>query len=173
MNRAGILPLLVAVSLTATSCSLERDVGSDARSGPRVGSPAPVLRAETLDGRGTDLAAERGHPVVVDFFAAWCGPCVAQQPTLDALARAYGPRGVVFLGVDVRESAADTAAYLRTHDVPYPAIHDGDGSIAAAFEVLAPPTTVVVDGSGRIAATFLGGVTGDALGAVLERVLRR
>lgn len=172
-RRAALVRAALAslASVLVAGCSLERDVASNTSSGPHAGSLAPPLRATALDGRPVDLAAARGHPVVVDFFASWCGPCRAQQPALDALARRYLPQGVVVLGVDVREGEAETAAYVREFGVPYPTIHDDDGSIAAAFDVLAPPTTVVIDPSGRIVSTYLGGVRQETLAPLLDRLL--
>jgi thioredoxin-like negative regulator of GroEL len=109
--------------------------------------------------------------VVIDFFASWCGPYRAQQPELNAVADRYLSRGVRLVGVDFREGEAETRSYARDNRVGYPSVRDADGSIAASFEVAAPPTTIVIDGSGKVVASYLGGVKASELGALLDRLL--
>lgn len=162
------LPLLAGL-LTA-SCGLERDLGAGSPGGPQVGTAAPEVRIHTLDGGVVDLAAERGHPVVIDFFGSWCGPCRRQQAGLDAVAERYRPRGVVVVGDALRDDRAAVQSYVSDLGVPYPTALD-DGEVAAAFAVLAPPTTVVVDPAGRVAATLLGGAGEATLSRLLDRLL--
>ena len=132
---------------------------------------SPAIRTQLIDGGSFDLAAQRGHPVVVDFYASWCGPCQAQQAELDTAAQRYTGRAT-FLGVDMREGAAAARSYAAAHSVPYGSVVDDDGSIAGGYAVLAPPTTVVVDAQGRVAHTFIGGgVTAAQLAGVLDPLL--
>ncbi len=166
---AAAIAALLAAALGA--CGLEQDIASKSLSaGPGGGQPAPGLHAGLVDGGSFDLAAQRGRPVVVDFFASWCGPCHQQQGALNTVAARYAGR-VVMVGVDLQESAAEVHGYESTESVPYGAVIDGDGSIAAAYNVPAPPVTVVVDRSGVIAQTFFGNVTAARLAAALDPLL--
>jgi thiol-disulfide isomerase/thioredoxin len=168
MTRLGA----ALAALLLAGCGLEQDVGVSSGGGPQVGSPAPDhVVIHTLDGAAVDLAAERGHPVVIDFFGSWCGPCRHQQADLNALAARYRPKGVVVVGDALRDDRTALQSYLTGLGVPYPAGLD-DGETAAAFAVLAPPTTVVVDPAGRVAATILGGVHSGTLSSLLDRLLR-
>ena len=154
-----------------SGCSLQQDVASHPESGPQVGAAAPALRGATLSGGSFDLAAARGHPVVIDFFGSWCAPCRAQQPQLNQVAARYGPRGVVMVGIGFRDGDAQLRSYDADNQVPYPTVQDASGGIASSLAVLSPPTTVVVDPAGRVAATYFGGIQAPALGAVLDRLL--
>src|SRR4029077_21111063 len=96
-GRLGALALGVVLAASLGGCSLQQDVASRADSGPQVGSAAPEVRGTTLSGAPFDLAAERGHPVVIDVYGSWCAPCRAQQPQLNAVATSYQTRGLVML----------------------------------------------------------------------------
>ena len=133
MTRLGA----ALAALLLAGCGLEQDVAVSSSGGPKVGSPAPPVQIHTLDGGVVDLRAERGHPVVIDFFGSWCGPCRKQQAGLDALAARYRPRGVVIVGDALRDDRATLQSYLTEQGVPYPAGLD-DGRVAAQFGVLAP-----------------------------------
>ncbi|MGH7747647.1 MAG: TlpA disulfide reductase family protein, partial [Candidatus Dormibacteria bacterium] len=131
----------------------------------------PRVSIHTLDGGTVELAAQHGHPVVIDFFGSWCGPCRRQQADLNAVAVRYRPKGVVVVGDALRDDRAALQSYLSGLGVPYPAGLD-DGETAAAFAVLAAPTTIVVDPGGRVAATVLGGIHEATLSSLLDRLLR-
>lgn len=150
---AGLVGLL-------SGCGLQTGIESRSDlSGGANGRPAPSLHGATLPSGTVDLASERGHPAVIDFWGSWCDPCRAEQPDLSALARRYQARGVRFIGVAMRDQPAAVRAYQQDFKVPYASVID-DGSIAADYDVAAPPTLVIVDSRGRIDTTLLGTVSG-------------
>jgi len=164
--------VLVACAAALAGCGLEQDIASrNLDAGQSPGQKAPPIRGTLVDAGAFDLATQRGHPVLIDFFASWCGPCHSQQPELNALAARYMPRGVVVVGVDIHEAAADARGYTHSERVPYASLIDSDGSIAAAYNVPAPPTTVIVDAQGHVVETDLGGAAADKLAATLDRLL--
>ena len=131
--------------------------------------PSPPLAGDLVGGGHFDITKELGHPVVVDFWGTWCGPCRQEQPDINALRAQYAPRGVVFIGVAMLEAGtAEVSAYQRDLGVLYPSIND-DGSLASDWDVSAPPTVVVVDAKGRVVNSYLGTVAG--VGDVLQHLL--
>ena len=125
-------------------------------------TPAPALSGPTLDGERLDVADLRGDVVVLNFWASWCGPCVAEAKNLVAVAEATADDGVRFVGVNIRDETATAKAFERRHGVGYPSIDDQPGSLLTRFRKLVPqtpPTTLLLDREGRIAARFIGGLT--------------
>ncbi len=143
-------------TLLVSGCSLQPDVSTRVQPEVRTAQPAPPLSGSSLTGGHVDLVSMRGHPVVVDFWASWCGPCRQEQSELNSLVTRYAARGVQFLGVDIRDDSANARAYVREFHVTYPSVFDPASDAAASFNVDGPPTTLVVDRSGTIRLRELG-----------------
>jgi thiol-disulfide isomerase/thioredoxin len=143
-------------ALLVVGCSLQPDVSTRMQPDSRTSQPAPALGGVSLTGSHVDLSSMRGHPVVIDFWASWCGPCRAEQPELNGLVSRYAARGVQFLGVDIRDDRANAKAFVQEFHVAYPSVFDPASDDAASFNVDAPPTILVVDGSGTIRLRELG-----------------
>jgi thiol-disulfide isomerase/thioredoxin len=137
--------------------------------------PAPPLRGMTLGDTPYDVASDLGHVVVVNFWGSWCEPCRAEQPKLNAVFAATRSRGVRFIGIDVREDSDDAArAFVRTHGVSYPSIIDRNDQLALDFSPRlpdSPPTTVVLDRQGRVAARIIGSAPSGVLEPLVDQLL--
>jgi peroxiredoxin len=132
---------------------------------------APALRLTTLDGGTLDLAAYRGRPVLLNFWATWCGPCVREFPLLR---RTLGQRrsdGLVVLGVLVNDSAGNARGFVREHGGTWTVGIDQGAKAAAAFKVIGLPETVFVRRDGTLSSRVLGELTQDRLDAQLAPVL--
>src|ERR1022692_4806036 len=99
---------------------------------PAVGSLAPDFSLATTTGKTVKLSSLRGHVVVVNFFATWCPPCRAETPDLISAAGAYAPRGVVFLGVDAKESSQLVSEFASAKGIAYTLVLDSDGKVNEA-----------------------------------------
>ena len=118
----------------------------------------PTVVGRTLDGKAVNLASWRGHPVVLVFWGAWCGPCRDEQPQLNTAYARWTPRGVRFLGVDMRDDPAAALAFQRQLHVPYPSVGDPGAMIAAGYDIPAAPALAFVDTHGRTGDRVLGGL---------------
>lgn len=160
--------LIVVLALTASCAQAGRAGTFSIASGlqlqaiaPGDREPVPAFREEALTG-GKPLteAFFAGSVGVINFWGSWCGPCRKEQPLLEAMWKTYGPRGVRFLGVNVRrDQRAAAKAFLEEFAVTYPSLYDPDSTVAHAFGLRFMPGTYVIDRQGRIAAQAIGAVT--------------
>jgi thiol-disulfide isomerase/thioredoxin len=123
----------------------------------------PAFSGQTLDDRRIDLASLRGRPLVLNFWASWCGPCRAEQQGLELAARTLAGRDVRVVGVNIRDDQGAAASYLQEFGVGYPSLFDRPAVLSARLGDLgpqAPPYTLVVDARGRVAARVFGALPG-------------
>ena len=112
---------------------------------------APAFDLKRLDGHGSiDLASLRGKkPVVLDFWASWCTPCIQESKRLEAALKRYGDR-VAFIGVDTKDFSDDARRWQREHGITYPSVHDGSGKVLASYGGLPIPKIFFVARSGKV-----------------------
>lgn len=189
-RRAAVVaavPSLVA-GLALAGCSGTHAVSQDVTSsrGYQVGDAALTwvppgdrssvggVRGELLDGTPFDLAAWRGHVVVVNFWESDCAPCRSEAQALEQVYRDDKARGVEFLGIDIRDDRAGAQGFVLAHHVTYPSLFDESNTAALHFHGVPPnatPTTIVLDRQGRIAARHSGSILYTQLRTVVGRVL--
>ena len=146
-------------------------VSTAARTYP-PGTPAPALRLEGLDGRPVDLAALRGRPVVVNFWATWCEPCVREFPLLARAATAHRADRLAVVGVLTGDRPAEARAFVRRHRATWPVGIDPAGATAAAWRAVGLPHTYFIRPDGTLASHQLGELTQAALDRQLAVILR-
>ncbi len=163
-----LLATAILTTLVLAGCGLQQDLSQVPNAGNGPTGPATPITAPTLSGAQFDWSSTHGHAVVLDFWGSWCGPCNAEQPDLNTLASRWVPKGVVFLGVDEGDPTANGAAYERTFKVPYASVNDASDLIASEYNVLSPPTVIIIDAKGNIVDRFLGTIAG--VGTDLSRL---
>ncbi|WP_244815189.1 TlpA disulfide reductase family protein [Caballeronia sp. Lep1P3] len=177
MNSKRILAAL-AVAIAATVGGFYAGhlfTGSDTEAATQpAGNAVDQLWKTTppaAPGTSQPLAAYKGKPVVVNFWASWCGPCVKEMPTLSAMQREYQKKGVTFIGLGV-DSEKNIGDFLKKVPVDYPVYVTGFGGadLARSFGNNAGglPFTVVIDAKGAVRLTKLGEVNESELRRTLD-----
>jgi thiol-disulfide isomerase/thioredoxin len=188
LMRARILPALLGVCalLLVSGCGAGSPSGESGTSfvagdgsivllDPAERVPAPILTGVTL--AGEDLSSEdfAGDVVVVNVWASWCAPCRSEAPTLERLSQEFSDQGVVFIGLNTRDSDTSARSFVERFGLGYPNVIDRDGLLQLGFRDSLPPraipSTLVIDRSGRVAARVLGAASESSLRGVIEAVI--
>ena len=132
------------------------------------GATLPAFQFFTADNQARTLADYRGRGVVLNLWATWCGPCVAEMPALDALAAAVSADDIVVLPVSSDAGgAASVRAFYDGHDIDHlPVLLDPGGAVTQAWQVPGIPVTVIFDRSGHPRARLVGSADWSTPGAV-------
>jgi len=169
---AAGLGVFLFVGLGSTS-----NTGSGSGAVVAPGSIAPDFTLPSLTGGSAvqlaRLGRDRHRPVVLNFFASWCGPCQQETPLLASTARAEQAKGatVQFVGVDVADQTTAALAFVRQTGIPYPVGVDADVRVTSGLYGLdAQPNTFFIDASGRVIGHAIGAVTAAQLDGWLRRL---
>lgn len=141
---------------------------------PMVGKPAPDFALDVIHngdpGSKLQLAKLQGQPVLLAFWATWCGVCRAEIPTLNRIAERYKDRGLVVVGVDTAEKPGLGGPVARRLGMVYPVVYD-DGGVDDLYGVQALPTLVVVGRDGQVRSVRVGLVDESMLDALVSTAL--
>jgi cytochrome c biogenesis protein CcmG/thiol:disulfide interchange protein DsbE len=154
-----------------------RDGSYDPRGVPSalLGKPAPRVNLQPVEGVdtpgfGPEALASPGRPVLVNFWASWCVPCVVEHPQLVALQR----RGVRLLGINYKDKPADAAKFLARHGNPFAGlVADAEGRAGIEYGLYGVPETYLLDAGGIVRWRWAGPMMPDTLSAEVEPLLRR
>jgi len=119
-------------------------------------APAPDFTLKSLDGSNVKLSEYRGQVVMINFWASWCAPCRQEMPLLEDLYRRYSKLGFVILGVNVEQDQAQARALLQKIPVSFPILFDTGNRVSELYQVVAMPSTVILDRDGNVRFTHKG-----------------
>jgi cytochrome c biogenesis protein CcmG, thiol:disulfide interchange protein DsbE len=136
---------------------------------PRAETWPASLRSSLADGR-VSLRELRRYPVVINFWASWCGPCKDEAPRLVASAKRHAGE-VVFLGIDVQDFESDARRFLERYRTNYVSVRDGGDSTYENYGLTGLPETYYLDARGRIVAHELGEVSPEELEAGIAQAI--
>ena len=138
---------------------------------PRAGQPAPALSLPSVDGKTLTLAALKGKPVYLNFYATWCGPCNEEAPTIGKLSDKYKARGLTVLGVNELEDPQKAKGFLTKYHLTYAAVVDSDGSAGKAYGAIGLPVHVFIDRGGVVRTYRLGEMNPSEIEAAIKGIL--
>jgi peroxiredoxin len=124
--------------------------------GLETGQAVPDFQLPALAGGTGDLAARRGRVVLLNFWATWCPPCVAEMPSLDRLARTLAAEGLVVVAVSVDNDEAALREFVARHQLGLTILRDPGAHTAAAYRVTGYPQTFLIARDGTLVKTVLG-----------------
>jgi cytochrome c biogenesis protein CcmG/thiol:disulfide interchange protein DsbE len=172
MNRTVLLVGIVISAVLVGILSVGLGKNPNEIRSPLIGKPAPSFALKEVGtGRTVDVAEFKGKPVVVNFWATWCGPCWEEHPVLVANARMMQPN-VQFLGVVFQDTEEKILSFLQQRGSAYPTVVDEKGKTAIAYGVGGVPETFFIDRNGVIVAKYNGPMNADAIRAHLDKVMR-
>jgi thiol-disulfide isomerase/thioredoxin len=130
------------------------------------------FRGTTLAGKPFNLRSLRGDVVVVNVWASWCAPCIAEAPGLQKVYEQTEAEGVRFIGINTEADQAAARAHERRFEVTYPSLADDGGRVLLRLRGSLPPTatpsTLVLDRNGRVAARVIGRVDASTLQSLVD-----
>jgi cytochrome c biogenesis protein CcmG/thiol:disulfide interchange protein DsbE len=166
---AGLLALLAyGISQQGTNSSIDDAVAR----GAYPMAPSAQLRLPVLGSSATRSLAEfRGKVVVMNLFASWCQPCLAEAPILEHEQQLIAKDNATILGVTYQDDSSSSETFVRQNHLTYPVIRDVSGDLARAFGATGVPETFIIDRQGRIVALQREQLAGSWLQQTVARAL--
>lgn len=136
-----------------------------------VGTVAPDFALADLDGNPIVLAELRGRPVVVNFWASWCGPCVEEFPLLRDAATRHADDGLAVIGIVYQDRSEAARSFMARNGATWQAAMDPGERVATAYGVIGPPETFFIGRDGTIVARQLGQFSAASLEEKLAAII--
>ncbi len=139
---------------------------------PLIANAEELSQPPALTPTSVSIGELKGHAVLLDFWATWCGPCQAEAPIVDRVAVRFKSRGLVVIGVNTSDPEGLTLAgpWAKRHHITYPIAFD-DGAAAHAYEADVLPTLIVISKTGKIVARRTGMTDGDEIERLVNQAL--
>ena len=153
VNGAILLTTVLLLGLSAS-----QPAAAQFEAGIPVGTKAPAVTINDVDGKPMDLGAVLGRrPVLIEFWATWCSLCKALLPQLETIQKTWGDRvELIGVNVTVNDSRVRVKRYVKEHRPPFRALYDEKGVGARAYDVPGTSYVVVVDRHGKVSYTGSG-----------------
>ncbi len=135
---------------------------------------APDFKVYDMNGNAVTLSSKKGKPVIVNFFATWCPPCVGELPHFEEMYKEYGDK-VEFMIVDLTDGYDETkekvADFIEKNGYTFPVYLDSDINAVIAYNISSIPLTAFIDGEGKIVSSKVGAMNEETLEGYIKNLL--
>jgi cytochrome c biogenesis protein CcmG/thiol:disulfide interchange protein DsbE len=180
-RRAKLVGQVAALACVAGLLALLVWKLAHQRHAPPVGAQAPNFSLPVLESPSpvppgpsgaVSLASLRGHPVVLNFWASWCGPCKSEAPALEKDYLRYR-RSVMFVGIDKTDVTSDARTFIDAHRLTFLMLADGSGGVTGSYGISQLPETYVLGPNGKIVAHLAGPINSSEFASQFRAALRK
>ncbi len=156
-----ILPVILTLVLLLAGCFAgpEPPGGKSPTAsgeGTQVGNLAPDFQLQSLDGQTVSLGNLQGKPVLINFWATWCGPCRSEMPYIQEIYEEWTNKGLVVLAVDIGESSSEVEEFMQGYNLSFTVLLDTKQDVAQRYNITGIPTTFFLDKDGIIQDKVIG-----------------
>ena len=149
------LVLIIALLLVATGCQPKSETPSTTSPTAPVegiveGNLASDFTLQGLEGQVVTLSSLRGSPVMLNFWATWCGPCRIEMPFIQEIYDEWQDKGLVILAINIRETSSEVQQFMQSNNFSFPVLLDINGDVSAMYQIHGIPTTLFIDKDGII-----------------------
>jgi cytochrome c biogenesis protein CcmG/thiol:disulfide interchange protein DsbE len=161
------LASVLNVGLVMSGCSGESEqnglalgritgCAADSAQSLQPGKPAPDFQFQTPEEQSTSLSDLKGKPVLINFWATWCGPCVHEMPFIQQVYEEWQGEELVLLAINIGESSSQAAEFMRSYGFSFPVLLDTNKEVARVYNIQYIPTTFLIDKEGIIQGIKVG-----------------
>lgn len=147
----GLLLSAAFSGILLSGCS-----GSASEYGPEIGKLAPDFTLTSLDGQEVSLSGFRGRPVLLNFWASWCGPCLMEMPFLQEIYQKWAGGGLVVLAVNLQEDPITVKEFVENTGLAFPVLLSPGNEVPLVYNIRGIPATFFIDADGVIRDVKIG-----------------
>ena len=155
MNKLLKAILVITFASVLTSGFAMAGCSSNSTS-PTVGNLAPDFQFYDPEEKPVSLSDLRGKPVMLNFWATWCGPCVSEMPYIQQVYEEWSAKGLVLLAINMGDTPSQVKEFLQSHNLSLPVLLDTKQVISQKYSIRAIPTTFFIDKDGIIQVVRIG-----------------
>jgi peroxiredoxin len=146
----AILAIVIGLGILFAGC------GGETSKSPQVGDAAPDFQFKGAGEQSISLSSLQGSPVLLNFWASYCNPCVMEMPYLEQIWDEWQGEGLVLLAINSSESSPAVESFMQSQGFSFPVLLDSQGALAYLYGIRAIPTTFFIDSEGIIQEVHVG-----------------